>query len=141
MNRTTKIPPVIGDQKNSAPLCFLGGLAAAAALLQIGIGLNLPWPQCGFRQWTGLPCPFCGSTRALLAWSHGDVGLAFRFNPLASLACAGLGLWLLLWLADRWWQTQCQSWVQRLANQIKLSWMLLGLVLGNWVYLCLTLPR
>lgn len=39
------------------------------------------YPQCAFRQLTGLDCPGCGSTRALHALLHGRVGEAFLFNP------------------------------------------------------------
>jgi hypothetical protein len=45
---------------------------------------------CIFRVTTGVPCPTCGATRATLALASGEVGLAFRYNPLVSAA------WLLL---------------------------------------------
>jgi hypothetical protein len=45
---------------------------------------------CVFRAVTGVPCPTCGATRATLALASGEVGLAFRYNPLISAA------WLLL---------------------------------------------
>ena len=40
------------------------------------------YPQCVFKQATGLDCPGCGTTRALHALLHGRVGEAFRFNPM-----------------------------------------------------------
>ena len=40
------------------------------------------YPQCVFKQATGLDCPGCGTTRALHALVHGRVGEAFRFNPM-----------------------------------------------------------
>jgi hypothetical protein len=51
------------------------------------------YPQCVFRQVTGLECPGCGTTRALHALLHGRVGEAFRFNPflfavMLVIACA-----------------------------------------------------
>ena len=54
----------------------------------------LPWaslvaplaPACPFHAWTGLPCPGCGTTRALVALSGGDAWGALLWNPLATLA-------------------------------------------------------
>lgn len=43
---------------------------------------NRFYPQCAFHTLTGLDCPGCGTTRALHALLHGDVGAAFRFNPM-----------------------------------------------------------
>lgn len=40
------------------------------------------YPQCVFKQATGLDCPGCGTTRALHAMLHGRIGEAFRFNPM-----------------------------------------------------------
>ncbi|MBR3837017.1 MAG: DUF2752 domain-containing protein [Clostridia bacterium] len=42
-------------------------------------GLSLP---CIFFSLTGLQCPGCGNTRAVLALFRGDLAAAFRFNPM-----------------------------------------------------------
>jgi hypothetical protein len=64
--------------------------ASAAVLGVIGVWVlyTFPpvtsgfYPQCMFRQLTGLDCPGCGTTRALHAMLHGRFAEAFRFNPL-----------------------------------------------------------
>jgi hypothetical protein len=69
-------------------LVLLLGAAGAAALL--------PWvplfarfaPACPFHAWTGLPCPGCGTTRAVTALAGGDLAGAFAWNPLATLGLA-----------------------------------------------------
>lgn len=38
---------------------------------------------CTFRSITGLPCPFCGTTRAFSAFSQGQFLESLRLNPLA----------------------------------------------------------
>lgn len=43
-------------------------------------------PACLFRSLTGLPCPTCGATRAVLALSRLDLSGALAFNPLAAVA-------------------------------------------------------
>lgn len=40
------------------------------------------YPRCPFRMLTGLQCPGCGTTRALHQLLHGNVGAAFRLNPM-----------------------------------------------------------
>ena len=50
--------------------------AAAACILLFGGGL------CVFRLVTGIPCPGCGMTRAVLALLCGDVPAALAYHPL-----------------------------------------------------------
>ena len=38
--------------------------------------------KCPFKLWTGLDCPGCGLTRALLSVLVLDVGSAFDYHPL-----------------------------------------------------------
>jgi len=49
------------------------------------------YPICLFHQTTGLLCPGCGASRALYHLLHGELAVAFRFNPLlmAFLPVAG----------------------------------------------------
>ena len=49
------------------------------------------YPQCTFKQLTGLECPGCGTTRALHHLVHGRIGDAFLMNPfLFALAAVAL---------------------------------------------------
>ncbi|MCU0728152.1 MAG: DUF2752 domain-containing protein [Planctomycetes bacterium] len=54
-------------------------LAATASALAPG------YPLCAFRRLTGLPCPTCGTGRAVLLTAGGDPLGAFGLNPLMSL--------------------------------------------------------
>jgi uncharacterized protein DUF2752 len=68
---------------------------------------------CPFRLATGIPCPFCGLTRATLALGQGDVVGALAFHPLAPVLLA-LILWLSVTVA-----------LGRPVKGLKTSWMLL----------------
>jgi len=46
--------------------------------------------RCGFYRTTGVPCPSCGATRAMVAAGWFRLGEAFAINPLA--ACIFLAL-------------------------------------------------
>jgi len=37
---------------------------------------------CWIKTITGIPCPTCGGTRALMAITHGDFWMAWQYNPI-----------------------------------------------------------
>lgn len=43
---------------------------------------------CLLKNVTGIPCPSCGSTRALVALSSGDLSGIFRYNPIGMIIAA-----------------------------------------------------
>jgi uncharacterized protein DUF2752 len=66
---------------------FVSAAAAACAIGLVVLYRFDPtvahiYPPCVFHSLTGLNCPGCGTTRALYHLLHGDVGGAFRFNPM-----------------------------------------------------------
>lgn len=63
-----------------ATLLF-GALAPKTMIAEVASG----GISCVFLAVTGVPCPFCGMTRATLALGQGDFGGAFGFHPLAPL--------------------------------------------------------
>ena len=63
---------------------FVGVLAAAVFLLGAA---DVP---CGFARVFHVPCPGCGSTRAMLALLRGDIHGLVRYNPLAPFMSAML---------------------------------------------------
>ncbi|RYZ47850.1 MAG: DUF2752 domain-containing protein [Sphingobacteriales bacterium] len=57
-------------------------------------------PGCLFRNVTGIPCPACGITRALLCLMQGEVKQALYTNPLAFAAALFLIITPLWCIAD-----------------------------------------
>jgi Protein of unknown function (DUF2752) len=57
------------------------------------LGAAVVWPRlpvhppltCPFRALTGIPCPLCGMTRAVVAAAHGHLLESLRFNPAGIL--------------------------------------------------------
>jgi hypothetical protein len=37
---------------------------------------------CVFRECFGIPCPFCGMSRSIVAFTHGHIVKSFLFHPL-----------------------------------------------------------
>jgi hypothetical protein len=65
---------------------------------------GVPPIGCVFKAVTGLPCPTCGAGRACVALLAGEVGSAFRDNPLFTVAVFGWAAYipygLLVWLTS-----------------------------------------
>jgi hypothetical protein len=112
-----------------AGIGVLGGVAVSL------FGLDrLPWPLCYFKAISGLPCPTCGSTRALGRLAALDLPGALALNPLATLAAALVALWALADLALMARQRALAVELgPRLAGAVRAA-VVLGVLL-NWAYL------
>ena len=60
-----------------------GGLVGAAAAWPL-LPVHPPL-ACPLRALTGIPCPFCGMTRACVAAVHGHLATSLAFNPAGVL--------------------------------------------------------
>ncbi len=73
-------------RKRAAGELEFGIIYGTIALAAVGAASVLPLmklvPSCLFRSLTGMPCPTCGTTRALMHFSRGDLATAFSQNPL-----------------------------------------------------------
>ena len=89
-------------------------------------------PGCPLKTLSGVPCPACGSGRAVVALSQGHWYQAFQWNPAASAFAAlfvlgGLGFGM---AAARGVEPPGLS--QELPNWTR--WSLVGLLAANWAY-------
>jgi len=71
-------------------LIWLVVSVSAAAAGIAWLALHLPWPACTFRSLTGLPCLTCGAARSASAFLHGDLGSAWKLNPLIFFGICGI---------------------------------------------------
>jgi Protein of unknown function (DUF2752) len=76
-----------------------GGMVAIAAAWPV-LPVHPPL-ACPLRSLTGVPCPFCGMTRAVVAAAHGHLGASLAFNPagIFVLALAVVAIFRPAWLA------------------------------------------
>lgn len=80
---------------------IIGGVYFVIATAIMGLTWILPvgesklYPRCTFKQATGLDCSGCGSTRAVSALAHGQIGQAFAYNALLMLTLPILSWWFL----------------------------------------------
>jgi hypothetical protein len=108
------------------PLAIVGA-AIVANIARFCLETGLTW-RCPSMALFGIPCPGCGSTRALAALSHFHFVDALRFNPLIVTT---LALVLLAPLLKISWE-----------NFERRGWRLFGVAVGlNWLYLLFFLPR
>ena len=102
-------------------------LVLGAAYFQLPIG-------CPFKAITGLPCPGCGGTRALIALLHGQVWTAITINPLSVL------LILFLIVAPVWEFIDCYRGTKTLRNVLMGNWptwvlAIVAIVIAlNWIW-------
>jgi hypothetical protein len=119
----------------------VAGIGAAVICAKLAALGYLPWPQCWFRNLTGLPCPSCGCTRSLLASADLDLAAALKFNPLFFLSCVALPLWTTVAALDaligrRWMDT-----IKARVARWPVGRVIIAALALNWLYLCLTLPK
>ena len=71
-------------------------LALLAINHEVGLYTHHPLPLCPLKAFTDIPCPACGTTRAVHAALTGHPAAAWGFNPLAMIilpaAAALLGM-------------------------------------------------
>jgi Protein of unknown function (DUF2752) len=102
MARTIEFTKTGGRELRLAGIGLLGA-AAVWNLLPAHPPLN-----CPLRSLTGIPCPFCGMTRAVVAAVHGDIFGSLAFNPAGILVVA-LALYVIV--AAKLPRTRAPAWV------------------------------
>ena len=120
-------------------LVLLAGMVGSL-FLNLALRQEWPLPFCVLRRFTGVPCPACGCTRSLAAWSAIDPAAAIRFNPLFFAACVGVACWVGLGLVDAARGTTLAARAAEALVRMPRRWGV-GLVLLNWLYLCVWLPK
>lgn len=120
MNGASVVSPA--SRRLAVALAAVALLAAGAVLIALQrIHPSDLWflPPCMFHALTGLHCPGCGMTRAVLHLLHGDMAAALRCNALVTLALPFLAV-AAVW--SRWRSQPAANW------KPVYTWWLLGVV-------------
>jgi hypothetical protein len=130
-------PPVrLVARPNAPPLgaIFGGiGLFAGAAVWLLRLD-RIPLTLCVFKGLTGLPCPTCGSTRALGRLVALDFAGALAMNPFTTVVAVVLAAW---GVADLALLSSRHAVGLEVSPRLGFALRVLALVLflANWVYL------
>ncbi len=118
---------------------YLWGVVVVASLSLRRLWLKLtPFlPRCAFRQLTGIPCPTCGSTHAMIALLHGELARALTANPLVTIT--GLAFAIGGLIAPVLALARVPIPAIRLRFPLWARLLVISIVLANWGYLILTL--
>ena len=107
-------------------LCAL----AAYALVPFYLGETI----CPMKRFFGVPCPTCGSTRAVVRLVHGDMGGAFATQPFVTAALVAVPVLVAVsWGLVGWSRTKKA--VLSLAARPSFWLAFEVAVICNWVYL------
>ncbi len=95
-------------------------------------------PGCVFRSLTGIPCPTCGSTRAMNFLAEGKIIAALSMNPLVAAAIISSLLYLAYTLITLVFTLRRVNVVLDERGQAGLRVAIVLLVALNWLYLIIT---
>ena len=136
-------PPHIASTTKSAadhsPAWAFAGMLLLLAGARVSLAWPLPLPFCLLKRLTGIPCPFCGTTRCLQACSRLDFAAALHWNPLALAACVVIAAWFVAWAVDQLWNRRWLGVLRRALQVRALKFGLIGALFLNWAYLWLAL--
>jgi hypothetical protein len=111
------------------------GVAGVVWLVVDGV-TDGTWTPCLFKLLTGIPCPSCGSTRAVLALLRGDDVLAY--NPLGIFTFAAALLTLAMLCRDVITGSDSLFLVWRRGEQfVRQPWVAaagIAVLASNWVW-------
>jgi hypothetical protein len=101
-------------------LRYAGAAMLGAALVWPALPVHPPY-ACPLRAITGIPCPFCGMTRAVVAAVHGNIVTSLKYNPAGILLVALAVALVVGWRAER---VRVPKWVLPVAFALLWAWNL-----------------
>jgi hypothetical protein len=120
----------------AAPLgAIFGGIGLAAAAVVGFLGLDrVPLTFCVFKGLSGLPCPTCGSTRAVARLFDLDPAGALAMNPFTTVVAVVIAAWAAV---DLLLLPRGQALRVGLSRSVGNAFRIVAFIafVANWVYL------
>jgi uncharacterized protein DUF2752 len=116
-----------------------GGIALLALCLADILPVLSFSPSCVLKGLTNIPCPTCGSTRALVLLAHGELVAALAMNPLTVLCLLAAVLIFLTSLVTFAFNLPRISLVLSEQEGSIVRYGVIGLIFVQWCYLIFTL--
>jgi hypothetical protein len=113
----------------------VGGAGLACLALTTAHGVAVRLPGCPFKLLTGLPCPTCGVTRAVMAMTRLDLRAALELNPLAVAAAGAAAIYFLYAAIVLLWRTPRLRPRLTPRDLAVARFVTAGVVSINWLYL------
>jgi hypothetical protein len=115
-------------------LCVLSALVLSIMGLKLSVFVDFPFPRCHFRDFVGVACPLCGTTRLGTALAAGEILIACRANPLLFAGCLVMTMTALMALAAPGRFTQLFRAARDLISRPAMMALVSLLFLLNWFY-------
>lgn len=80
---------ILNDRKPAIILAIFAAIGLVIGLMGTP-GQTPGFIVCHFKLMTGMPCPGCGMTRALISLLHGDLATALWYHPFVIVAFPGM---------------------------------------------------
>jgi len=121
------ISPALRDRKFTFVLVGATGLHVAL------VSLSLPSWECPFFRLTGIPCPGCGLSRAMMLLLKGDLSGSFRFHAFAPIFLLAIITLILSVLLPKSIIQPAISRAERIERQTGLTVLILAGLIFYWL--------
>ena len=126
----------LAPQDLNHELVWLSVSTAALVGGAVWLGLGLPTTRCPFLAMTGYPCLTCGATRCAIAFLHGNLSVAWSWNPLALVALCGVALfdlYAIVVLLGRLPRLRVVDGTRAEKNVVRIA--VVAVIAVNWIFL------
>lgn len=110
-------------------------MVASAAVAGLWLHLGLPLPACRLREWTGIPCPTCGSSRLVESLLSGRILEAALMNPFVFAGLSAVASWAVVSVVRTVFRLPTWRLVLTRRERRALVLFLIAALLASWTFI------